>query len=334
MVQAELKSKIERTDEGPVRKIPIAERAARYQAQQRKLRGMVLEDELECSDALVDEAMAQFEENRRRYIAWERCTKRNNELRGIKKETSFQTTSQGLLKATSAPVEARANLASDLLLKSALQRRGLAYDQANLLEFDLHNLLVEKLFKCRLKEQPHGYAQISYAQLHDADVALFHFLADHCRSGIVPDALGVRPLDTAIRLAMVDPEVVQLLLPLPSHSSSHKRAAPGIEAQSTDQPSNASKNAGKAANKAKPKQKPKGAGKGKAKNDKKGKSARLPAGLEGASVTPGGVSICFNFNFKKCTSAPCAKGEHVCTKCFGPHAFMDCNYRTRAEASQ
>ena len=328
MVQAELKSKIERTDEAVVRRIPIAERASRYQAQVRKLRGMVLENELECSDALVDEAMGQFEENRLRYIAWHKCTKRNSELRGIKKETTFQTNSQGLLKATTAPIASHADLASDLLLKSALQRRGLAYDQANLIEFELHNLWVEKLFRSRLKDQPTGYAQISYGQIEDADIALFTFMADQCRTGIVPNALGIRPLDAAITVAMNDPDVVQLLLPLPSSMKGVKRLAdldepPGDWSETTGAGHRGQGKGKKVKTKAKAKAKSGGKGQGKGQS-KERPAARLPAGLEGASITPAGLNICFSYNFKKCSVTNCPKGEHVCTKCFAAHPFMDC----------
>ena len=134
------------------------------------------------------------------------------------------------------------------------------------------------------------------------------------------DGLGLRPLDACIKHAMIDPNVVQLLLALPSGAAGVKRPAPGGE-EPVD------KGTGKgprAKAKAKAKAAAKAKGKGPGKGDKTRPAARLPNGLEGTSVTPAGLSICFSYNFNKCSAASCPKGEHVCTKCFGQHAFLDC----------
>ena len=309
-VQADLKLKLERTEDTPARRLAVPERSARYEAQQLKLAGLVLRGELECADGLIDEAISQFDENRLKFIRWERCIKKEAELDNVKKDSAILPNAQGFLKATSIDNSPEADTSTELLLRFALTRRGLAYDQANLLEYANHEMWVTKLFTNRLREAPPDHQRVTLAQLLAADKALFVRLAEQTRAGIVPNHAGQRPLDLVFAATMCEQEIVQLMMPSMSSSSSTKRAGKGSEPWEV------------------PVKKQRKGGKGKGKGKEKGKSKgppSLPSGLEGESRTPEGSHICFSYNFGKCTSGKggCTRGKHVCTKCFQSHPFIE-----------
>ena len=108
-----------------------------------------------------------------------------------------------------------AELGTDLLLRYALTRRGLALDQANILEFALHDSWVEKLLEVKHTAALPGYSAVQYTQLLNADRRLFTKLAELTRSGIQVDGAG-RPLDAVFSAATEHPEAQLLIQPLPS----------------------------------------------------------------------------------------------------------------------
>eukprot|EP00973_Karenia_brevis_P067965 9455761-Karenia_brevis.AAC.1 len=55
--------------------------------------------------------------------------------------------------------EVTADLTSDLKVKYALSRRGLMLDQANLLAFEKHEVLVRTLLKAYARDPPSGYCR-------------------------------------------------------------------------------------------------------------------------------------------------------------------------------
>ena len=321
LVQADLKSKVERSsDDMPAKKLAVPERAARYRAQVIRLgSGINLRGDLECADSLIDECVSQFEENRLKYIKWERCLKRSLELDGVKRDTRIMPHSDlNLLRIGKVDVIEDTDLSSELAIKSALARRGLAYDQASLISFEKHRDWVDKLFYKRAADPLRGHSKVTIEQLEVADRALFNRLAELCRDGIVPDGGGIRPLDTAIEKAMDEPDISHLLSQLPAREGALKRHEPdsGLD----DRSDSRKKHKGKGKGKGKEKGKAKGAGKGSS-------SQQLPGGLKGSSRTPDGASICFNFKLKKCEQNKngCPRGKHVCTKCFGSHPFSECS---------
>ncbi len=68
MVQQDLRLRIERAEEAAPRKLANPERIHRYEAQVKRLPRLFLRGELECADSLVDEAVAQYDDNVIRYI--------------------------------------------------------------------------------------------------------------------------------------------------------------------------------------------------------------------------------------------------------------------------
>ena len=321
LAAADLRQRVDRVEDSQPRKLAPPERAFRYAAQVVRLRGLNLVNELEPSDALVDRACQQFEDNRMALIDWELCTKKSQEIRGIKKIPQLKADATGSLVLESNDQKLEADLATELLMRFALQRRGLALDQADVLTFAAHDLWVDQLFFHRLATPPPGYAKISIAQLVNADRALHTRMAELTRQGIVPDAAGVRPMDTAIAAAMTHASVTFLLMPMPLASASNRRA---------DEPSRGTD--------VRPKKKAKGGGKGE-KGGKGTKGSRgggkgvpkggMPSDLAGMlAVDASGNSICFNYNRGTCNlpvrNGKCQRGHHVCCKCLGPHPLLAC----------
>lgn len=126
-----------------------------------------------------------YESNRVRFIPWEKYTSKETELdRELKSEHLFSLDSSGQLKLESKKLEAVADTGSEILLQYALQRRGLSMDQANLLEFTIHQRWVDRLIRVRLTIPPPGYSKPTFRQLLDSDKKLFEELADETRHGV------------------------------------------------------------------------------------------------------------------------------------------------------
>lgn len=321
LVQADLKLKLERCEDAPARKLAVPERAHRYRVQAAKLAGLSLRGELEPADSLVDEAVSQHDDNRVRYIKWDKLLKREQEMEGIKKFDALTTRRDGTVKVGSTEELPAADTSSEYLLRNALLRRGLAYDQAGLIDFHIHEAWVEELMSARMRTPSKGCARVSVEQLEDADKALFFRLSELTRDGIIPDALGVRPLDRALPRAMVEPRIANMLANV--HVGASSSSAAKRERDRSDSPKRKWLRQDKGAKGAKDSG---GKGKGKDKAKGAGKSAALPTGLEGSSRTPDGSHICFGYNFKTCTEqskSGCSKGKHVCTKCFKTHPFLE-----------
>ena len=174
-VSQEMKVLVERSaDSAEVRRLTNVERADRYDKQVKRLCGITIKDHVEPSDALVDLACTQYDNNRISYISWEKCL------------LTFLAGSSGL----------NANVGNDLKVQLSLQRRALAYDQANVIDYTLMMSWADRLMKVRMSDPPPGYTKVSFAQTERAD----RELNDQTRSGIQATVQG-RP-----EKAMFDPE--------------------------------------------------------------------------------------------------------------------------------
>ena len=326
LAAADLRQRVDRVEDSQPRKLAAPERSFRYTAQALRLTGLNLTNELEPSDALVDLACQQYEDNRMAWIEWDCCTKKSQELRGIKKIPQLKSDLTGVIKLANTEQSLQADLDTELLIRFALQRRGLALDQAGLVTFGIHDSWVDMLFFHRMQIPPTGYAKVSVAQLINADRALHTKMAELTRQGVVPDAFGVRPMDVAIATAMAHSSVTFLLMPLPGLQVSNKRPATSLEFDDKD------KEKGKGKGNKRTKTKGKGKGKAKGKGSEGEPRGGMPSDLAGMSARdPAGNMICFNFNRGSCTNTvtnnKCQRGVHVCCKpgCGGPHPMGGCN---------
>ncbi len=209
LVTAELKMSVEESEETVARKLSQPERNDRYETQVKKLSGMKLRGPHEPADALVDLAVNIYDENRLRWISWEKCISKEQELVGDKKEQAF-TVSGNTLKLESRSSDAVADTSSEILLNYALTRRSLAMDQANLVDFTVMQSWTEKLMKTRVDVPPAGFQKPTMKQLMAADVKSFEELSDMTRAVVQANAKG-RPLDLAIPQVIHMPEVTSLM---------------------------------------------------------------------------------------------------------------------------
>ena len=291
LTAAELKQTVDRSEDQGVKRLAQPERADRLRRQQEKLSRLAIRGNLEPSDRLVDVAVTMFEENRLSYIEPSACTSKSQEVLSKSKEDKHISIVDGSLRIKNPANKLEAELGTDLLLRYALTRRGLALDQANILEFSLHDAWFEKLMEVKRTTSPPGHAAVQYNQLLNADRRLFTKLAELTRSGIQVEGAG-RPLDAIFPNATDHPEVQLLIQPLPSPSVS-TNLKPDRD---------------------RPYRRPTT---GKGKHQGKGYNL-LPAQLRdyGVSSTPQGHALFFGYSFKNCklqvTRNRCSKGLHLC----------------------
>ena len=270
LTAAELRSSVERVEDMPVKKLAQPERADRLKRQQTKLAGLRIEGKLEPSDRLCDLANAMYEENRLHHLEISRCTSKEQEVLNPtqKDDKHVSVDSSGAVRIRDKDSKLEADLSTDMLTCLAFTRRGLALDQANILDYLEHDKWVERLFDSKITTQPEGYSNITMQQVINADRKLFVKLAELTRAGIQLTAAG-RPVDLVFKQAMDHPDVMHLLQPLPasSSSSSSKRPREGL-----DEPSNQTRPV-----------RPKGKGKGRNKGSTQSTGSltiKMPAGLE------------------------------------------------------
>ena len=338
LAAADLRSRLEKRDDDQPRKLAQAERSVRYTAQVHRLTGLDLVGELEPSHALVDLIFQMVEDNQLKYVAWGSCTKRDQELMGIKQDPMWKPDSQGVIREVRVQAELRADTSSDLRLKYALQRRSLAFDQARLVDYERFEKWSSVLLEAYSKQPAEGYRRVTIEQVQQADMELFKQLIKETRGGIRPTA-GVAPLERALENAIIAAEVRLLLQPLPAGTSSKKKPeADDDDRQSDDKSKYAKENErlkrslenlnGQIKNL----KKRKGGGKGD-KGKRSGSSShstiRMPQELIGQNaVTSSGDAICFSYNMNGCKGAKagdrCTKGYHLCSKCGAPHSQRHC----------
>ncbi|CAE7248606.1 unnamed protein product [Symbiodinium sp. CCMP2592] len=221
IVTSEMRQQVERVEEPTVRHLSQPERAERIERQRSQLTGITIKGSSEPSEALVDLCVGQYEANVIQYVPWSKCTSREQELLGDgKKDLKLSIDGEsGKLKVENKAKDQVADTSTEVMLLQALQRRALAFDQANIVSFTKLDMWHQKLMKARLTPPPPGYQQVTFTQLQNADSRLFLELQDHTRTGIQSDAKG-RPIDGIIDSVSCMHEVVSLMQPLQGGPSS------------------------------------------------------------------------------------------------------------------
>ena len=301
---SELKNKVERKEEDGPRKVPQPERNARLDAQRARLIGMSLTGPLEPSHALIDNVAQQREDDILRYIDAETATSRESELR------------TGKVGKTN-----KSDVSSDLMVRQALTRRSLAFDQLEVFKFSFLEAWVDYLFVLISREAIPGYMRISLQQVLDADKEAFVLTGDLCRGGISLNAAGVYPAEVAFKQIRTDPLLTTLLQHLPAITA--KAISNGKGDDSKRHKGDTSTGKGPKAGKSK------GKGLKGSKGAKVERSGQMPKALIGLNnKTKDGEPLCYGFNLNGCqgadTGKKCTKGWHVCAKCLGAHSFNNC----------
>ena len=324
MFISDLKAKVTATDEDAPKRIPIAERASRHEEQKNRLNGLRLEGELECSYTTLDLVMQQFERNELKYVTLNLCTSREQEQAGFKKDAVLTLDSEGQIRIKPSSISAKVDTSTDFRIFQAFNRRGLAYDQAQLITYSVRAKWVDSLFAAMQRKPPDGFLPVSFQQVMTSDKELWKKLIEETRSGIVPDAVGNKPIDGAIAKWASSPEIMFFLMPMQGRAANIDYERPW-------------KGDGKGYGKSRqgkgdsfrdsPKGR-KGGGKG-GKSSGKQDRPRMPEGCE--PRTKKGERICIAFNTTNgCKhSKPgqkCHAGLHICAKpsCQGNHSAIGC----------
>ena len=321
MAAHDVSSRTDGADPDEPRRMPNAERQHRLQLLQAKFPGLRLEGELQPSYHLIDLCVNMYETGVVAYIGWERCTKRDAEVNGAKVEKYWKPDNDGRIRETTVNTPPSAEFGSDLLLKYALQRRGLALETANVCDFTVHELWVGVMFDALLAPPPPGYAKVSWNQLRQADQEVWKLVGRSCPNGLRWGRGDAAPFEQALKKAIYDPAVRLLMMPLPAapprgHGGNDNQQQQPQGLSRKQRRVEAQKRAAAAAA-AQPSKAPrtdyqKGQGKG------KGKDSNMRA-LDGKCKTnAAGEPICFNFNLRGCPNAAagarCPRGWHVCAE--------------------
>ena len=331
---ADMRNRIERTDDSPALKVQAPERAARHLAQQRVLAGMKLVGPLECSHALIDKIFQQAEDNQLRYVSWDELTCREQEILGEKRDTVIADIIKtnkldGSLRVEKGHSLLLADLGDNLKVRNALTRRSLAYDQAGLITFAVMEAWNAKMFGRMSEPQPSEYKLISLDQCMRADKRLFVKMAEDTRANITAVPGQPRPLDAALAKWEDHPDVLYLMTPLPKPAGRAVEPRPPVVRPSPYSQPGKGSGGGKGAGKGKGPGKGKAAGKG-----AKGKKGKGPPSNCVAQL-PDGKYVCYSFNRPGgCSSnveagSACYRGVHKCgyAGCHQDHPMFDCPTR-------
>ncbi|CAE7844528.1 unnamed protein product, partial [Symbiodinium sp. KB8] len=133
-----------------------------------------------------DKCVAIYEDNRLAYVDLTICTSKDAEVKASsssKEDKHLTIDASGNVRMKGQQLKIEADISSDLLLQYALERRGLALEQANIVAYDLHDMWVSKLFEARYREPPVNYSRVTQQQMIHADKQLFVKLAELTRGG-------------------------------------------------------------------------------------------------------------------------------------------------------
>jgi hypothetical protein len=325
--------------DGP-RRVSAPERRERFLRVEKRLSpAIVLRGELEVSEALIDRCVAIWDCNSLKYVPLELCTKREMEIQGIEKDPLWQSVPDpvsGLMKFKKLEDEKRSPVDSQFAYIFAMQRRALGFEMADLLAFEKHELLRNRLVQALMEEPLDGFQRLTMDQIYRADVIFFTLLNDAARNGLRRHCALERPLDLIFEATLLHPRFTAALthrLAPPQSSAAAIANAFGNSSvfglagfenanagKGKKRPNNGNQG-GRPQPKPKPLQQPKG-GKGNGGKASINKGPRLPPGLFGmcprSSPATQNKRLCFSFNLGTCKlvspGQECAKGWHLCMK--------------------
>ena len=146
-----------------------------------------------------------------RYLKWEGLTKREQELRGVKKDEYFAENKDGILQKFFKAPELKADIKDLLRLQYALQRRGLSLELARLMSFEEHERLVKFLFQELTRDAMEDHHPVSLQQVKEADLQFWLRIAELTRAGFEGTSDDELPLDEFVSKIIVEPRIAQLL---------------------------------------------------------------------------------------------------------------------------
>ena len=316
LTAADLRRKVEANEQEAPRKLPPPEIAQRLEALQTRVAPLIIQNVLEPSHQLINAIVQCVEDGRIRYIEWTKCTSRSQEVNNIREDSDlrvWKTDSTGTIKAVHKEPEMQATLATELDVHNALRRRGVAYEVAQAMSFEVHESIINFFFFELKKDPLDGFAPVSLAQLASADRELHVRLAEMTRAGLQPGPNGQLPLDDHVRTLLRGPELKWMLMPMPKrHVGKSEPANTKKEAEpkrTREDPGSHKKNKAEAA------------------KLKRLRRTPMPKQLMGGTpCDESGRPFCLAFNLGNCQNGEdCKKGMHLCCKkgCGKKHAFVN-----------
>ena len=317
-VAADLKRRVDSSEQDAPRKLPPQEISERLETLQKKILPLKIENALEPSHSLINHVAQFVEEGRLRYIEWSKCTTRSQEVNNLKEDQVLKVwkpDSNGVVKAVEKGSDMRATVTTDLEVHNALRRRGVAYDVAQAMSFNQHEELINVFFNEMQREPLEGFQRVSLEQVAAADREVHVRLAEKTRGGLGKDSNGDLPLDAPLKEVLKSSEIRWMLMPLPKKFAAKTVADnPKPKAEEPKQPP---KTSPRKSNQQRPG----------AQGPRKSRKGPMPPALKaGVPVNNEGKPICFGYNLNTCKSAgDCTKGLHICChpKCFQKHPFID-----------
>ena len=206
----------------------VADRTARTDALRSRLVGVDLKDRNLPSHGLTDKMATILARGHVKYVPWEACTSREQELLDEPVLKGLRLTQDGMLTQDISDDHLKADLSGDFMWDFALRRRSAAMDIAGLLTYEAADLWHQHLKTVMMRDPPAGYRKVSWSQVQAADQALFKYVATKCEAGTkAPPGSTITAFETAWKTGMFDIDVRQLLQFLPSGSSSSSSAGAG-----------------------------------------------------------------------------------------------------------
>ena len=317
LTSADLRRKVEANEQEAPRKLPPPEISQRLDALQARVHPLIIQNVLEPSHQLINSIVQCVEDGRVRYVEWAKCTSRAQEVNNIREDGElkvWKTDASGVIRAAAKDATFQAALETELDVHNALRRRGVAYEIAQAMSFEVHEAVINFFFYELKKDPLEGFSSVTLAQVAAADRELHVRLAELTRAGLHPGPNGQLPLDEHVRALLQSPELKWMLMPLPKRPQA--RAAPADLPKTT--PSNADPKRTKETKDKKTK--------GEAARLKKLKRIPMPKLLMGGvPCDEEGHPFCFAYNLGSCSNGDdCSKGMHLCCKkgCKKKHPFV------------
>ncbi|CAE7245150.1 unnamed protein product [Symbiodinium sp. CCMP2592] len=309
LVIAQLRALVEGDSTESGKRLPAAEKSARLADAKKRLKGLVIEDEMEPSHALIDAVSHMGESNAVVWIPPSKCTKRDAELKlGLRDKQKYLTVQEQSVTLAPAPDKIVAEHGTPLEVQWCLQRRGLAFFMCGFMEWETHEKWVASLLRCLSSDVPPGYAPISMQQILRADSEIFLLLAREVKR-VKPDSSGVMEMDVLMNRFRHDPRITTYLQPLQRGSASQGVASPSLAGE-----------VGSSFPDLRPSKRQK---KRDAKLKAPIKTANLPEELKSCPyhADSSGHRFCWQFNLGKC-NAECKGSPPACSR--GVHGCMTC----------
>ena len=107
----------------------------------------------------------------------------------------WKADSSGNIKQAEKTETLKCDVGTDLEVLNALKRRGVAYEIARVMSFEVHELIVNLLFQELQRDPPDGFRRVTMSQVASADREIHLKLAELTRAGLPTGPLGELPLD-------------------------------------------------------------------------------------------------------------------------------------------